>query len=124
MMPHAQEKATRLGMVAPNSCGQGQHADHARAPYAWRLPRLGWIYSHSTFVVHGDRDVLHHTFRQGQHAVSFWRDPRTGWWKWAAGWCGSGRHVVAACIDVEPLLRYLRGVRYRARKAGKEGFSP
>jgi hypothetical protein len=120
------------------------------------LERAGWHYSHTTGVVvdqTGDtlqpfvgaagpvlavahdetRDELHHTFRRGDHAVTFWRDKRgagryyRGCWRWSASWGGSGS-AVFGIVDVAqgpaPLLRYLAGVRRRGMKLNRPGFEP
>jgi hypothetical protein len=115
----AQGKALRLGIVNPNTSGQGFHPGHANIPGIVDVVGLGWIYSHTTNVIHnGDENVLHHTFTRGDHRVSFWWNPLKGW-RWGGSWGGSGRETTGSTLDVK---RYLRGVRRRARNENRPGF--
>lgn len=153
---HAQRQALARGIREPNTSGQGTHAEAEAVPYRWRLERAGYVYSHTTGIVvdqTGDQlepfvtdagpvlacvhdvrtDELHHTFRRGDHTVTFWRDTRgagryyRGCWRWSAAWGGSGRAVfgiVDAAQGPAPLLRYLAGVRRRAMGQNRAGFRP
>lgn len=125
-LSYAQQKALSLGIQNPNSCGQGKHPSADFVPYGWRVVRAGWIYSHTTAVVHPvGRNVLHHTFRRGDHAVTFYRDENGRYGRWAGSWGGSGMEtvfLVDSSFGPEPLVRYLSRVARYGRERRREGF--
>lgn len=121
MMTYAQERALSRGFNHPNSCGQGDHPDAAGVPVVRAVIDAGWRYSHTTAITiePGDRYELHHTFKRGDHAISFWI-AHNGGWKWSGSWGSSGFHYTSR--DLGDVARYLRGVARRAKKAGRECF--
>lgn len=117
-MNDAQHRAMSRGITEPNSCGQGKHAQAEDVPCRLLIEREGWAYSHTTAIVLADGAYeLHHTFRNGDHALSAWIDKRgeggywVGCWRWSGSWGGSGRCVMG--LGGMSAVKYLKGVRQR-----------
>jgi hypothetical protein len=107
------DTAVRMGIVNPNSSGQGPHPDHAKNPYHKVLEAAGFSYSHTTPVGHGREDFrLHHTYRLNKNfAVSVY--PGKSGWIWEGSKSGSGRMQQGK--DAAKLKQYLAGAVKRHR---------
>ena len=108
------ETARLMGIVSPNSSGQGSHPEHARQPYHKTLIAAGFTYSHTTPVGHGRDDFrLHHTYRLNpKFAVSVYQNKRGGW-VWEGGVSGAGSKFGGE--GDAKLKKYLSGASKRHR---------
>lgn len=127
-MNAAQRCAEARGIINPNTCGQGLHAQAEIVLGRHRVEHEGWVYSHTTAVTRRDGSYeLHHTFKNGDHRWTAWIDTSgagrywAGAWRWYGSWSGSSWHTEGLCGD--DAVRYLRGVKYRknAKARGVRG---
>lgn len=79
-----------MAIENPNSCGQGHDPLHSTTVLHPIIVSFGYIYSHSTPVVHPSGRVIHHTYKFGEHNVSVMDTP-TPIWETSTS-CASGRH--------------------------------
>lgn len=84
---------TSEAIESPNSSGQGHDPDHKSNPFHATIVKHGFTYSHSTPVTHGDKKVIHHTYKKGNRNVSVHYDPKSSAHKWSSSKGGSGVHT-------------------------------
>ncbi len=127
-----------------NSSGQGFDTAHVCHALHATVTAFGYLYSHSTPVVHGNGDrIIHHTYRRNSHTVSVWnfgvhQHPRwsTGNGR-ATGYCTTGEGAASLTGHLKSKARHYRELRdgtarkplpgvtvAELQKRGRETFMP